>query len=103
MQATQQPGAPIVRLAKRVAPGWPFGTVFAAAAAAIILMAIGRVENGLILLGTALLLGSVLRFILPSRHAGLLAVRRRGEDVIAMALLGLSVLGLAVWLAVGGL
>jgi Protein of unknown function (DUF3017) len=75
---------------------WPFAVVFTPAVISVIVIALGALKHGLILLGGALLLGSVLRFVLPAARAGLLAVRRRGVDVVTMALLGLVLVLLAL-------
>jgi len=37
--------------------------------------------------------------VLPPRYAGLLASRQKAIDVLAFALLGGSILGLALWLS----
>jgi len=74
---------------------WPFATVFACALGGIGMVALGALQHGLIVLAGAMLLGSVLRFALPVARVGLLAVRRRGVDVITMALLGIILLVLA--------
>jgi hypothetical protein len=102
MQATERSGSPLVRVARAVVPQWPFAAVSAAAAVAVMTVALGGLTRGLALLGGSLLLGSVLRFVLPAARAGLLATRRRGTDVIMLALLGLALLGLDLWLILGG-
>lgn len=80
----------------RAAAGeWPFAAMFVCALAGIGLVAHGALQHGLIVLGCAMLLGSVLRFALPAARVGLLAVRRRGVDVITTALLGGVLLMLA--------
>lgn len=75
---------------------WPFAAVFAVAVLGVVVMAAGALPHGLALTGVALLLGSVLRFVLPPVRAGLLAVRRRGVDVVTMALLGVVLLLMAM-------
>jgi len=75
---------------------WPFATVFAVALAAVALIALGNLQHGVAILGCALLIGSVLRFALPTPRAGLLAIRGRGVDVVTMGLLGLVMLILSV-------
>lgn len=102
MEAIRQAGSPVTRTVRLLAPQWPFAAVSALAAVAVAVTALGGLERGLILLGGALLLGSVLRFVLPPSRAGLLAVRRRGTDVVTMALLAIGVLSLALWLVVDG-
>jgi Protein of unknown function (DUF3017) len=75
---------------------WPFATVSAVALAAVALIALGNLQHGVLILGCALLLGSGLRFALPTPRAGLLAIRGRGVDVVTMGLLGLVMLILSV-------
>ncbi|MBS2961734.1 DUF3017 domain-containing protein [Actinocrinis puniceicyclus] len=90
-------GAPIGRALRAVAVEWPFSVVFATATIAVIIVSFGALKHGLVLLASALLLGSVLRFVLSPARAGLLAVRRRGVDVVTMALLGALLLLLALF------
>ena len=75
---------------------WPFATVIAVALAAVGLIALGNLQHGVLILGCALLIGSGLRFALPTPRAGLLAIRGRGVDVVTMGLLGLVMLILSV-------
>jgi Protein of unknown function (DUF3017) len=88
-------GSGPARLLKAVAVEWPFAAVFVCALGGIGLVALGALQHGLIVLAGAMLLGSVLRFAIPAARIGLLAVRRRGVDVITMALLGVCLLVLA--------
>lgn len=83
------------KLFKAVLTEWPFALVFALALAGIGMVALGALQHGLITLAGAMLLGSVLRFALSPARVGLLAVRRRGADVITMAFLGACLLVLA--------
>ena len=57
-----------------------------------------RFRRGSVLFATAFALAGVLRLVLPSRVAGLLAVRSRVFDVVAYALLagGIAVLAIVV-------
>jgi hypothetical protein len=83
------------RLIRAVLGEWPFAAVFGCALGGIGLIALGALQHGLIVLAGAMLLGSVLRFAIPAARVGLLAVRRRGVDVITMGLLGVCLLVLA--------
>lgn len=76
---------------------WPFATVFTVAVVAVAMIALGNLQHGVLILGCALLLGSGLRFALPTSRVGLLAVRGRGVDVVTMGLLGLVMLVLSVF------
>jgi hypothetical protein len=55
--------------------------------------------RGTAIVGCALLAAALARLVLPERYAGLLASRQKAIDVVAFALLGGSILGLAVWLS----
>lgn len=88
--------APAPRGVKAVTTQWPFALVFTTAVVGVALVALGALKHGLTVLAAALLAGSVLRFVLPPARAGLLAVRRRGADVVTMALLGVALLLLAL-------
>jgi len=46
--------------------------------------------------GASLLVGALARLILPARHAGLLASRRKASDVLAFAVFGAAVLAVAI-------
>ena len=54
--------------------------------------------RGTALLSGSLLLAALFRLILPSRYAGLLSSRRKASDVLAFALFGSAVLGVALML-----
>ncbi|MFM9377842.1 DUF3017 domain-containing protein [Gordonia sp. VNK21] len=73
----------------------PFFAVLAVVAVAAILVIIDRWRRGAFVFGAALLLGAVLRALLPSERAGLLQVRSRPFDIGAMASMGV----LVIWLA----
>jgi hypothetical protein len=90
--ASRRDGASIARALRALAAEWPFAVVFTTGSIAVILVSLGGLRHGLALLAAALLLGSALRFVLSPARAGLLAVRRRGVDVVTMALLGMLVL-----------
>jgi hypothetical protein len=49
-------------------------------------------RRGLLVAGVALLVGAVLRLVLPARAVGLLVVRRRPFDVAVLAAFGLAIL-----------
>jgi hypothetical protein len=52
-------------------------------------------RKGLYVIGAGVALGSVLRLLLPTRRVGLLAVRGRTRDVLALGVLGLSIIVVA--------
>jgi hypothetical protein len=55
--------------------------------------------RGTVIVGWALLAAALARLVLPPRYAGLLVSRQKAVDVLAFALLGGSILGLALWLS----
>jgi hypothetical protein len=55
--------------------------------------------KGTAIVGCALIAAALARLVLPTRYAGLLASRQKAIDVLAFALLGGSILALAVWLS----
>jgi hypothetical protein len=95
--ASRRDGASIGRTLRALAVEWPFAIVFTTAAVAVIVVSLGALKHGMTILAAALLLGSALRFVLSPARAGLLAVRRRGVDVVTMALLGALLLLLALF------
>lgn len=52
-------------------------------------------RKGLYVIGAGVALGAVFRLLLPTRRVGLLAVRGRARDVLALGLLGLAIIVLA--------
>ncbi len=74
----------------------PLGIVAALLAAGLLAATVldrWRVGSGL--MGVALCVGAVLRLTLPSRQAGLLVVRSRGNDAAVLLGLGLAMVALA--------
>ncbi len=73
----------------------PFLLVLGVVAAGVVLVLADHWRRGALLLGIALLLGALLRAVLPEARAGLLVVRNRPSDVLTFAALGAAVLVLA--------
>lgn len=86
----------------RAAPGdapaparqWPMLAVLAATAAGLLLTAVGRPRVGCLLIGIAMIAGSLMRRLLPS--VGMLAVRSRFTDMVTYGLLGVAITLLAL-------
>ena len=72
----------------------PFLLIVAVALAMVVYLAVepGHWRRGTGVLGGALLLGAVLRFVLPAQFVGLLAIRGRYWDTLYYAALGLLIL-----------
>ncbi len=86
-----------------VAPGpqrhpgeWPFEIVLAGVVLGVGVVVVDGFRTGLLLAGAAVLLGAVLRAVLPERRAGLLVVRSRVVDVLTLAVMGGALVTLAV-------
>jgi hypothetical protein len=86
----------------RAAPGdapaparqWPVLTVLAMAGLGLLLTAFDLFRIGILLIGVALLVGGVLRWLLPD--VGMLAVRSRFTDIVTYGVLGLAIALLAL-------
>ncbi|MGW6687590.1 DUF3017 domain-containing protein [Streptomyces sp. NPDC054961] len=86
----------------RAAPGgapaparqWPMLAVLAATAAGLLTTAMGHPRGGCLMIGIALIAGSVMRRLLPS--VGMLAVRSRFTDMVTYGLLGVAITLLAL-------
>ena len=73
----------------------PVFLVFAVAATGLLAGSQGFWRRGLLVVAASLLLAAVLRLALPTRRAGLLAVRGKALDVVVLAGLGSAMLLLA--------
>ncbi len=73
---------------------WPLLTVLGGVAVGLAITAAGGFRAGLIVVGACLLLGAVLRWLLP--EVGMLAVRSRFTDLITYGALGTAIVLLAL-------
>ncbi len=73
----------------------PLVVVLLVSVAGLAAVALGYWRKGLLLVGCGLVAGALLRLVLPTRRAGLLAVRSKGLDVVMLGGLGLVVALLA--------
>ncbi|GAA3961193.1 DUF3017 domain-containing protein [Gordonia caeni] len=73
----------------------PFFAVMLVVLLAAVLVLFDRWRRGSVAFGGALLLGAVLRAVIPTDRIGLLQVRSRAFDIGAMASMGV----LVIWLA----
>lgn len=74
---------------------WPLLAVVLVVAAAFVLVLADRWRRGALVLGGAMVLAALLRAALSPDRVGLLAVRGRGFDVAAMAIVGATIIALA--------
>lgn len=84
----------------RRVPSTPGGLVYlvvvATSAVGLLVVALGPWRRGVAMMGIALLLGAVMRSVLPDRNAGMLRVRRhRWIDVLMLGGVGLALIVLA--------
>lgn len=70
----------------------PLGGVLAGVLVGFGAVALNRWRLGMLIVGLAFLGGGLLRLVLPTRRAGLLAVRGRGLDVLVLGVLGAAML-----------
>jgi len=63
--------------------------------AGLVIVGLGRWRTGVHLIGGALVVGAALRAVLPSRDAGMLAVRQRWVDAALLAGTGVALWALA--------
>ncbi|MBM4640058.1 DUF3017 domain-containing protein [Rhodococcus hoagii] len=74
---------------------WPLLAVVLVVAAAFVLVLADRWRRGALVLGGAMVLAALLRAALSPGRVGLLAVRGKGFDVAAMAVVGATIIALA--------
>jgi hypothetical protein len=82
----------------------PYAVVLAGVVAGLVWMWLGstaQVRPGMAVVAAALLLGAVLRLVLPECRAGLLVSRHRVNDVLMLAFLGAAILVVAISLPKG--
>jgi hypothetical protein len=79
----------------------PAAVVLAIAAIGLLRVATANWREGAVLLGGSLLVGAVLRAVLPLERAGMLAIRSRVIDVLSYTGLGLAVVLLALTITRG--
>jgi hypothetical protein len=73
---------------------WPIVVVLTLVAVGLAVTALDDFRPGVITIGVAMLLGSVLRVLLP--EVGMLAVRSRFTDIVVMGVLGVAIVVLAL-------
>lgn len=78
---------------------WPLLVVVAGVIIGLAVAVLGD-DNwriGCLIIGSSLCLGALERIALPRRHAGLLQVRGQAFDVAVLALAGVAIIALAIW------
>jgi len=74
----------------------PLALVISGVGAGLVIIALHHFRWGNLLIADSLLAGALLRLVLPTRRAGLLAVRARITDVLSMSVMGAGLLVLAL-------
>lgn len=76
---------------------WPIALVLAGVTAALVVVALDRFRLGSLLLAASLVLAFLLRLVLPSDRAGMLAVRSKPVDLIVLGTLAAALVVFALW------
>ena len=79
----------------------PVVAVLSVAAAGLVAVSQGYWRRGLAGVAAAMIVAAALRLALPTRRAGLLAVRGKALDVVVLASFGAAILVLAVLVPAG--
>jgi hypothetical protein len=74
----------------------PLALIIAGAALGLVIIGLHHFRWGNLLIAGSLLAGAFFRLVLPTRRAGLLAVRSRFTDVVTMSAMGGSLMLLAL-------
>ncbi|KQT94168.1 hypothetical protein ASG49_04465 [Marmoricola sp. Leaf446] len=91
------PPPPAPRRRPSTLGGLVYLLVVAAAGVGLLVVALGPWRRGVTLIGVALLVGAVMRTLLPENEAGMLRVRRsRWIDLVMLAGVGAALIVLAV-------
>ena len=75
---------------------WPLLSVLLVVLVGLGVTSRGYYRVGSVVVGSGVLLGALLRAMLPERRAGLLVVRHRVLDVVLMTVVALGVIVLAI-------
>ncbi len=76
---------------------WPIALVLVGVAASLIVVALDHFRIGSLTLAGSLVLAFVLRLVLPSTQAGMLAVRSRTVDLVVLGSLAVVLAVFALW------
>jgi Protein of unknown function (DUF3017) len=74
----------------------PLALVISGVGLGLVVIALHHFRWGNLVIAGSLLAGALLRLVLPTRRAGLLAVRARFTDVVTMVVMGVGLLVLAL-------
>jgi hypothetical protein len=74
----------------------PLALIICGVGSGLVVVALHHFRWGNLLIAGSLLVGAMFRLVLPTRRAGLLAVRARFTDVITMCVMGVGLMVLAL-------
>jgi hypothetical protein len=75
---------------------WPLALIIGGVALGLVIIGLHHFRWGNLLIAGSVLAGAFFRLVLPTRRAGLLAVRSRFTDVVTMSAMGGSLMLLAL-------
>ena len=75
---------------------WPLALIIAGVGLGLVIIGLHHFRWGNLLIADSVLAGAFFRLVLPTRRAGLLAVRSRFTDVVTMSAMGGSLMLLAL-------
>jgi hypothetical protein len=87
---------PVTHRARRLLREWPLGLVIGVIGVGLLVIAMHHFRWGSLAIAGATLGAAFLRLVLPTRRAGLLAVRSRGLDVVTTGAIGVALMVLAL-------
>jgi hypothetical protein len=82
---------------RALARQWPITMVLTGIGVSMVFVALDRFRVGAVLLAASVVLAVLMRLVLSSEQAGLLAVRSRGVDLAVMGVLALALSVLSLW------
>jgi hypothetical protein len=75
---------------------WPLGLIIGGVILGLVIIGLHHFRWGNLLIAGSVLAGAFFRLVLPTRRAGLLAIRSRFTDVVTMSAMGGSLMLLAL-------
>jgi hypothetical protein len=76
---------------------WPIAVVLLGVIASLAVVALDHFRIGSLMLAASLVLAFILRLVLPTDRAGMLAVRSKRVDLIVLGVLGGALVVFALW------
>ena len=76
---------------------WPIAVVLGAVAVSLVVVALDRFRVGSLMLAASLVLAFLLRLVLTTKRAGMLAVRSKPVDLVVLGVLAAALVVFALW------